>query len=133
MRQADQNCKACERPRAQYPRRHLYFLLWLRISREALTNFHGLPRLPAAPRFFNLFDSYLLPWNGIGLFPSMFAGVGLGGATGRAAGLARAAFVCSGSLSACCNSCDTCQICVGVSMSLKPGMPVRRIPFSTFQ
>src|SRR5579871_2222603 len=37
MRQADPDREACERPRTQYPRRNLYFLLWLRIPREALT------------------------------------------------------------------------------------------------
>src|SRR6476646_11924718 len=37
MRQADQNRKARERPRTQHPWRNLYFLLWLRIPREALT------------------------------------------------------------------------------------------------
>src|SRR5579859_1178495 len=127
MRQADPDREACERPRTQYPRRNLYFLLWLRIPREALTTPRAAALTCGGPALLSL--RYFLPPIFSGFLPCIAAGVGPGGATGRAAGLASAALVGSGSLSACCSSCDTCHICVGVSMSLKPGIPVRRIPF----
>src|SRR6185503_5397084 len=105
MRQADPDRKTRERPRTQHPWRNLYFLLWLRIPRKALITSTGCRAELRRPRFPL---SYFLPPIFSGFLPCMAAGVGLEGAIGRAAGFASAALVGSGSLSACCSSCDTC-------------------------
>src|SRR5579864_6412040 len=51
MRQADTNREARERPRTQHTRRNLYFLLWLRIPREALTTPTGCRLSSGGPQF----------------------------------------------------------------------------------
>jgi hypothetical protein len=62
-------------------------------------------------------------------FTAAAAGV-LGAAIGAPV---RSAFTAEVILSAFFTSCVTCQICVSVKASLKPGIPVKRIPPSTFQ
>src|SRR6267154_3407394 len=64
-------------------------------------------------------------------FTAAAAGV-LGAATATGAPV-RSAFTAEVILSAFFTSCVTCQICVSVKASLKPGIPVMRIPPSTFQ
>src|SRR5882757_9364430 len=59
--------------------------------------------------------------------PFTFAG-GVGGA-----GVASEAFTESGNLSAFASKRLTCHVWVSVSEPWKPGMPVRRMPWATFQ
>src|SRR6202011_5352787 len=61
--------------------------------------------------------------------------VGFAGITGVADGwvLSSAAFTAGEILSAFFTSTLTCQICGSVSFPLNPGMPVMRMPLSTFQ
>src|SRR6476620_9203701 len=63
MRQADPDREARERPRTQYPWRNLYFLLWLRIPREALTTPTGCRAdLRPPPVYFQLFLATCFFW-----------------------------------------------------------------------
>ncbi len=69
---------------------------------------------------------------GISYFFTVAAVGALGTVTVTAAAVS-SAFTAGVILSAFFTNCATCQICVSVKASLKPGIPVMRIPPSTFQ
>jgi len=86
--------------------------------RAALTNF-GKPSTQAGSAGVMIYFFVLA-----GLCGSIGAGIG-GGAS--------CCFTASEILSAFASSRLTCHICVSLRLPLNPGMPVKRIPFATFQ